>query len=128
MQGLSIVIPALNEAHGLAGVLQALAPLQASGTQVIVADGGSTDSTTALARAAGAWVVSSPQGRARQMNAGAAHAAAHTLLFLHADTQLPPNADQLIAKANDLNAEELNEYQSLIKSFAPPQGAAPKAR
>ena len=99
MQGLSIVIPALNEAHGLAGVLQALAPLQASGTQVIVADGGSTDNTAALARAAGAWVVLSPQGRARQMNAGAAHAAAHTLLFLHADTQLPPNADQLIAKA-----------------------------
>ncbi len=65
MQGLSIVIPALNEAHGLAGVLQALAPLQASGTQVIVADGGSTDNTAALARAAGAWVVSSPQGRAR---------------------------------------------------------------
>lgn len=96
---LSVVIPALNEAAGMSAVLQALAPLAARGAQLLVADGGSVDGTVALAQAGGAQVVHAPRGRALQMNAGAQQATGDVLLFLHADTRLPPDADQLIAQA-----------------------------
>lgn len=96
---LSVVIPALNEATGISAVLQALAPLAARGAQLLVADGGSVDGTATLAQTGGAQVVHAPRGRALQMNAGAQQATADVLLFLHADTRLPPNADQLIAQA-----------------------------
>lgn len=96
---LSVVVPVLNEAPGIEAMLQALAPLAARGAQIVVADGGSLDASVALARAAGAQVVHAPHGRALQMNAGALQASGDLLLFLHADTLLPPNADQLIRQA-----------------------------
>jgi rSAM/selenodomain-associated transferase 2 len=96
---LSIVLPVLNEAAGLGAALQALAPLRARGAEIIVADGGSSDPSTELAQAGGARVVHAPRGRALQMNAGAAQARAEVLLFLHADTRLPANADELIREA-----------------------------
>ena len=92
-------MPVLNEASGLGAALQALAPFMARGAQLIVADGGSSDDTAALARIAGATVIPAPRGRALQMNAGAQQASAGVLLFLHADTLLPEDADQLIARA-----------------------------
>ena len=92
-------MPVLNEAVGLPAGLQALAPFTARGAQLVVADGGSADATVALAQAAGAHVVAAPRGRALQMNAGAQEARAGVLLFLHADTLLPHDADQLIAQA-----------------------------
>ncbi len=96
---LSIVIPALNEAAGIEAVLQALQPLRARNIELVLADGGSRDRTAALARP---WVdaaVDAPRGRALQMNAGAAQARADVLLFLHADTRLPPLADVLVLQA-----------------------------
>jgi rSAM/selenodomain-associated transferase 2 len=98
---LTIVMPVLNEAAGLGAALQALAPLLARGAQVIVADGGSADATLAQAgsHAPGVRVLSAPRGRARQMNAGAQQSTGEQLLFLHADTVLPPDADVLIAQA-----------------------------
>ena len=96
---LSIVMPVLNEAVGLGAALQALAPFRARGAQLIVADGGSKDGTMALAQAAGALVIDAPRGRAAQMNAGAQVASAGVLLFLHADTLLPDDADLLITEA-----------------------------
>jgi rSAM/selenodomain-associated transferase 2 len=93
---LSIVIPALDEAAGIVAALEALAPLRASGHEVIVADGGSGDGTRELAAALADRVVAAPRGRARQMNAGAGVAGGDALLFLHADTRLPANADRLI--------------------------------
>ena len=96
---LSIVMPVLNEAAGLGAALQALAPFKARGVQLIVADGNSGDGTAELAQAAGATVIITPSGRALQMNAGAQQASAGVLLFLHADTSLPEDADQLIARA-----------------------------
>ncbi|MCU0932312.1 MAG: TIGR04283 family arsenosugar biosynthesis glycosyltransferase [Serpentinimonas sp.] len=118
-QRLAVVVPVLNEAAGLSSLLAHLQPLRARGALVVVADGGSQDGTSDLlqqAQAEGridAWVAA-PPGRAAQMNAGALWALkalqspeacnaeptrTHTLLFLHADTRLPPNADLLIARA-----------------------------
>ena len=96
---LSVVVPVLNEATGIGRTLAALAPLRSRGAEVIVVDGGSTDDTMAFATPWADAVVAGPQGRARQMNMGAALAGGNVLLFLHADTQLPPMADQLVLGA-----------------------------
>lgn len=96
---LSIVMPVLNEAGHLDATLRALAPLQQRGVEVIVVDGGSDDDTVEVAKRQGILVCVSPRGRARQMNTGAALARGDMLLFLHADTQLPPDADRLVAQA-----------------------------
>jgi rSAM/selenodomain-associated transferase 2 len=99
MRRLTIVLPVLDEAAIIVGALQALEPLRARGAEVIVADGGSNDGTPSLARPLADHVVSAPHGRGATMNAGAALAAGGALLFLHADTTLPENADRLIATA-----------------------------
>jgi rSAM/selenodomain-associated transferase 2 len=96
---LSIIVPVLNEAKGIEAALAALAPLRARGAQVIVADGSSQDGTAALARPWADRVLDAPRGRARQMNSGARDATGEILLFLHADTLLPPDADEIIRKA-----------------------------
>ena len=93
---LSIIVPCLNEADGIAATLGALAPMRARGAEVIVVDGGSQDATVARAGPLADAVISAPRGRASQMNAGAARARGETLLFLHADTLLPEAADALI--------------------------------
>jgi rSAM/selenodomain-associated transferase 2 len=96
---LSIVIPTLNEAAAIGATLGALAPLRARGHEVLVADGGSEDGTRDIARPLADRVIVAPQGRARQMNAGAAAATGDALLFLHADTRLPADADLLVVRS-----------------------------
>lgn len=95
-QCISIIVPTLNEAHGITQALAALAPLRTRGHEVIVVDGASSDGTPELARGAADLFVSAPRGRASQMNAGAGIAQGDVLLFLHADTRLPENADAKI--------------------------------
>jgi len=93
---LSLVIPCLNEADGISETLQALQPLRKRGCEIIVVDGGSTDTTATLAQAWANQVLQAAPGRARQMNAGAAAAKGEILCFLHADSRLPDGADNLI--------------------------------
>jgi rSAM/selenodomain-associated transferase 2 len=96
---LSIVMPVLDEAGGIVATLARLAPLRARGVEVVVVDGGSGDGTPVIAAAHADRVIVAPRGRALQMNAGAAAARGAVLLFLHADTLLPFDADRLIATA-----------------------------
>ena len=93
---ISIIIPALNEAAGIAETLRPLQPLRARGHEVIVVDGGSADETMDIARPLADRVIASEPGRARQQNAGAGAATGDVLLFLHADTLLPLDADGLM--------------------------------
>jgi rSAM/selenodomain-associated transferase 2 len=93
------VLPALNEAAGIAATLQALQPLRLRGVQLVLADGGSHDGTAQLAGPLVDAVVAAPRGRAAQMNAGAAAARGSVLLFLHADTRLPAGADAAVLQA-----------------------------
>jgi rSAM/selenodomain-associated transferase 2 len=92
---LSIIIPTLNEAVTLRTVAAGLASGPAD-VEVIVADGGSTDGTVAVAQACGLRVIAAPRGRGSQMNAGARAAQGSILLFLHVDTRLPKEALTLI--------------------------------
>ncbi len=89
---ISVVIPALNEASGIRATLDSVA--LGRNVEAIVVDGGSTDGTPRLAEAAGARVLSTPPSRGGQLNAGAAVAEGGLLLFLHADTLLPPGWDE----------------------------------
>jgi rSAM/selenodomain-associated transferase 2 len=93
---LSIVMPVLDEAASIEAALSALARYRARGIEVIVADGGSRDDTAARARPFADRVLSAPRGRSVQMNTGAAAASGDVLLFLHADTRLPEDADRLV--------------------------------
>lgn len=93
----SVIIPALNEEAVLDRTLAALRTDPPC--EVILVDGGSSDATPAIAQKAGALVIESPRGRGRQMNAGAAAAGGEALLFLHADTLLPPAFPQRIKEA-----------------------------
>ncbi len=96
---LSIIMPVLNEAAGIRETLEALAPLRARGHEVIVVDGESDDGTASLAAPACDQLLVTPRGRALQMNTGALVASGDALLFLHADTRLPQDADALVFAA-----------------------------
>lgn len=96
---LSIIIPVLNEAASIESLLLRLAPLRARGAQLVVVDGGSSDATMALAGPHADQLITAQRGRASQMHAGALAAGGDALLFLHADTLLPPDADALIGAA-----------------------------
>ncbi|WP_027854968.1 TIGR04283 family arsenosugar biosynthesis glycosyltransferase [Marinobacterium litorale] len=85
---LSIIVPILNEAEALPGLLDQCSRLQNQGCEVVLVDGGSDDGSVALVHARGFKVVAAPRGRARQMNAGATQSTGELLLFLHADTRL----------------------------------------
>lgn len=87
---ISVVIPALNEAARLPGLVRALRA-EPVACEIVVVDGGSGDGTAEAARLAGATrVLSAPRGRGRQLAAGAAAARGSALLFLHADSTFPP--------------------------------------
>lgn len=106
---LSIILPTLNEAQYLNKQLEALQVFRQQGHQLIVVDGGSVDDTLMIAQSVLAQdalkknsldhVLLAKKGRALQMNAGANVATGEVLVFLHADTQLPVDAMDLILKA-----------------------------
>ena len=90
----SIIVPTLNEQEHLPATLTRV--VLAPGDELIVVDGGSTDDTVAIARRFTPHVFVRPPGRAQQMNFGAQQAQGDVLLFLHADTLLPPAGADLV--------------------------------
>jgi glycosyltransferase involved in cell wall biosynthesis len=78
---LSVIIPALNEAPGIESLPLHLRPWQARGAQLIVVDGGSSDRTAQLSARHADIVITSPRGRALQMNAAQARHAATSYFF-----------------------------------------------
>jgi len=119
----SIIIPTLNEEIA---IVDCLTPLQANRNccEIIVSDGGSLDKTKRLALPLADKVIDSERGRAAQMNAGAREATGDILIFLHADTLLPPNALQLIQQSINANKRwgrfdiELSGQHPLLKVIA----------
>ena len=119
MRSLSIIVPVLDEAARIGAALSALAPFRARGAEVIVADGGSGDRTVAIAGPLADRVIAAPRGRGAQMNAGAAAATGDVLLFLHADTMLPPEADSLVLEGLRGTAWHWGRFDARIEGRSP---------
>ena len=94
---ISVIVPVFNEERGIAETLMELQRLKPQ--QTIVVDGGSSDRTPEICQRFGVEFYVSSRGRARQMNFGAQRAGGDVLLFLHADTRLPPSAFEDIREA-----------------------------
>lgn len=90
------MIPTLDEA---ASVVRSIESVTVPGVEVIVVDGGSQDQTCRLARDAGARVLVSPRGRARQLWLGCQESSGSIVLFLHADTDLESGWDEAVREA-----------------------------
>jgi len=100
LERLDVVIPALNAAHTLPATLGSIP----KGVTVIVSDGGSTDSTLEVAKAAGCQIVQGRRGRGCQLAAGAEAASRPWRLFLHADTVICPQGWKAIARHMSLDS------------------------
>lgn len=114
---ISVVIPTLNAESHLARALTALVPAAVSGlvSEVIIADGGSTDATESIAESAGAVFLKVEHGRGQQLRAGARQARCRWLLFLHADTVLqPPWEDEAV---RFMRAVDLGETAEAAAAF-----------
>ncbi|MDH5189696.1 MAG: TIGR04283 family arsenosugar biosynthesis glycosyltransferase [Gammaproteobacteria bacterium] len=96
---ISIIIPALNEEKNILQTLSSLQTFRQRGHEIILVDGGSTDSTESIAKPLCDIVLSTRKGRACQMHAGATASHGDVLWFIHADTIAPQNADHMIEKA-----------------------------
>lgn len=96
---LSIIIPVYNEAENIVALLRRLQSYRFQGHEVIVVDGGSRDNSFDCAVGMVDKLLMSKPGRAMQMNIGAEQASGEVLVFLHADTELPPQANNLIIDA-----------------------------
>ena len=93
---ISVVIPTLDEAACIAG---SVGSVIGPGIEVIVVDGGSRDETRRLAQDAGARVLTSERGRARQLRMGGEDTTGDVVLFLHADTRLESGWQEAIRQA-----------------------------
>jgi rSAM/selenodomain-associated transferase 2 len=116
---ISIIMPVLNEATGIQSALQALQPLRARGHELIVVDGGSDDATTRLIGQDADRIIEAARGRAHQMNAGARAARGDVLLFLHADTRLPRDADRLLLEGLRNSTRCWGRFDVRIDSASP---------
>lgn len=115
MNRVSIIIPTLNEAGSLGQTLQQLSILTPAPWEVLVVDGGSTDETVAIAKLAGAQVITSDgQGRSLQMNQGAVAATGEMLCFLHADTLVPIDLGTVIEQTLADNTIACGGFISLM--------------
>ena len=119
MSKLSIIMPVLNEGEGIAAALDALAVLRSLGTEVMVVDGGSRDATIQRARLRADRVIAAPRGRALQMNAGAENASGDVLLFLHADTRLPADADHVVLNGLERSRRVWGRFDVEIEGWSP---------
>ncbi len=93
---IAVVIPTLDEADEIAGAIQSAC---GPDIEIWVVDGGSRDGTVDVARSLGVHVISSAPGRAVQLQAGFERTCVEAVVFLHADTRLPPGYDREITAA-----------------------------
>ena len=114
----SIVVPAYNEAHAVAALVDALRQ-QAAWQEIIVVDDGSTDETAAEAARAGAQVVRHPynKGNGAAVKTGLRRAAGTYVLIVDADGQhRPADTVRLV--------EQLDRYELVVGARSPDSQAS----
>ena len=115
----SVIIPTYNEAAHLPRLLQRLKEMPHI-AQILVADGGSTDATVAIAHAAGAIIIEGARGRGPQQNLAARVASGDILWFLHADCLPPRGATNQIIRAVNSGASGGNfRIKFMARGLAP---------
>ena len=119
MTRLSIIVPVLDEARTIEVCLEALQGLRQAGAEVVVVDGASRDGTRGLAASRADRVIDAPRGRASQMNAGARASRGEILLFLHADTVLPPGALDAVLTGLEREEREWGRFDVAIAGADP---------
>ncbi len=116
---ISVVIPVLNESRTIGSCLSLL-ETEIGRHQIVVVDGGSRDGTMGIvSRFRGVKQLSAPTGRGCQMNRGAAAAEGDILLFLHADTSLPPGGLKKIERAMEQNGVVAGAFSSTFDDPCP---------
>ena len=115
---LSVVIPTLEAARVIGPTLAALVPGAADGLvrEVVLADGGSTDGIGTVAEETGARLVTAARGRGNQLRAGAEAARGDWLLFVHADTVLPPGWPDAVARHLERHGEMAGYFRLAFDS------------
>lgn len=99
---ISVIIPVYNEAETINSCIANVKENCGDNCEIIIVDGSADGSTLSAVDDDGVKLITSPPGRAVQMNFGAQKAGGDILLFLHADTTLPHATGNLVRKA--LNA------------------------
>ncbi|MEY2489795.1 MAG: hypothetical protein QOC70_1737 [Verrucomicrobiota bacterium] len=99
----SIIVPVLNESALIRVFLEHLRAA-APGAEIVVVDGGSDDGTLELSTGLADRALKASRGRAQQMNAGARVARGEVFWFLHADSMIPRDALEEIAKVLDADS------------------------
>ncbi len=111
---LSVIIPTLNEEMNIEKTINRAR--SGADVEIIVVDGGSSDSTTSKVKALGCVMLQTGPGRAAQMNTGAEAATGDILLFLHADTFLPDNFAETVYKTIQKDGVAAGAFQLTIDS------------
>ncbi|MHA7819783.1 MAG: glycosyltransferase [Erythrobacter sp.] len=120
MSRITILVPTYNEEEALPATISALRTLDPPPHEVLLVDGGSTDRTVHIAKAAGLRTLISPRkGRGAQINLGVAEAAGEVVCVLHADSILPADAMTVIARTM---ADPRTALASFTPRIAGPQG------
>jgi rSAM/selenodomain-associated transferase 2 len=89
----SIIVPVFHEGERINDLIECVNRLDSHGhAEIIIVDGAQEKDTLTAIRSNHVIKISSEQGRAKQMNAGASVARGEILIFLHADTELPIHA------------------------------------
>ena len=99
VRDIGVVVPTLDEGGDLPCLLEDLRRQTLTPARIVVSDGGSTDATPAIARAAGATLVTAPKGRGLQIREGVRHLDTDAVLIAHADMRLPADLIERIRDA-----------------------------
>ena len=115
MSRTTILIPVLNEEAALPALVERLAKLDPRPLEVLCIDGGSTDGTLAVARAAGWRVETCDRGRAVQINTGVERARGQYVVVLHADTLPPPDMVRVVEHTLEDDRVALASFMPIIR-------------
>ena len=110
--GVALVIPVLDEEKALPALVEVVGALDPAPAEVIAVDGGSSDASRGIIRAAGWTLVKTAPGRGLQINAGVTAATAPLVCVLHADSVPPRDMVQVVR-------ETLAEPKIALASFTP---------